>query len=64
MNYSVNLEKGKRFEVDVFIPSRALAFEYNGEYHYKYIPLYPQVMSFLKPTWRIPFCFRKLITCH
>ncbi len=41
MNYSV---KGSTsFEVDVFVPSRSLAFEYNGEYHYNFVALYTQV---------------------
>ncbi len=41
MNYLLR-EGGKTFEVDVFVPSRALALEYNGEYHYKYVSMYPQ----------------------
>ncbi len=26
--------------VKIFIPSLALALEYNGEYHYKFVPVY------------------------
>ncbi len=29
-----------RREVDVFVPSQSLALEYNGEYHYTFVPLY------------------------
>ncbi len=39
MNYSVKAEKD-RFEVDVFVSSLSIALEYNGEYHYHYVPVY------------------------
>ncbi len=39
MNYPVVLT-GKPFEVDIFVPSLSLAFEYNGEYHYKFVSMY------------------------
>ncbi len=42
MNYSVKSERN--FEVDVFVPSCSLAFEYNGEYHYQFVALYHQVV--------------------
>ncbi len=40
MDYVVKGEERRLFELDVLIPSRALAFEYNGEYHYQFVPLY------------------------
>ncbi len=40
MNHTLKNVDGKSFEVDVFIPSRSLAFEYNGEYHYKFVSMY------------------------
>ncbi len=50
MNKDINLGSGKGFEVDVFVPNLALAFEYNGEYHYKFVPLYH-----LRFSLRLPF---------
>ncbi len=41
MNYSARSADGKCFELDIFVPTRSLAFEYNGEYHYQFVPLYP-----------------------
>ncbi len=40
MNYSVKPSVGRAFEVDVFVSSRSIAFEYNGEYHYQFVPVY------------------------
>ncbi len=40
MNYRVEPALGRPFEVDVAIPSLSLVFEYNGEYHYHFVPMY------------------------
>jgi len=41
MNYGYSTEmKSKGVEFDIFIPSLSLAFEYNGEYHYKFVPIH------------------------
>ncbi len=40
MNYMLYPLIGRPFEVDVFISSLSLAFDYHAEYHYRYVPLY------------------------
>ncbi len=40
MNYDVKPKSGRPFQVDVFVPSLSIALEYNGEYHYQFVPLY------------------------
>ncbi len=40
MNARVSPMRNKHFELDVFIPALSLALEYNGEYHYKFVPVY------------------------
>ncbi len=35
-------KRSTRMELDVFVPSRSLAFEYNGEYHYHDVLVYPK----------------------
>ncbi len=42
MNYSIVPLETRPFDVDVFVPSLSLALEYNGEYHYKFVPMYPR----------------------
>ncbi len=44
MNYCVRPASGRAFEVDLFISSQSLALEYNGEYHYRYVPMYTIVL--------------------
>jgi len=40
-NHTYSSFKNKiNVEFDVFIPSLSMAFEYNGEYHYKFVPIY------------------------
>ncbi len=68
MNYTCSLGKNKKVEVDVSIlgklitwkiciPSFSLAFEYNGEYHYTFIPVY-QYRNFMKCTYTSCFDFQ------
>ncbi len=40
MNFSLVSLIGRSFEFDVFIPTLSLAFEYYGEYHYHFVPVY------------------------
>jgi len=42
-NYPKSL--GKYIELDIFIPELSLAFEYNGEQHYKFVPIYNQELQ-------------------
>ncbi len=39
LNYTMNMF-GRMYDVDVFVPIFSLAFEYNGEYHYKKVIMY------------------------
>ncbi len=45
MNYCITVASGKPFEVDIFIPALSLAFEYNGEYHYQFVSMYPRTAT-------------------
>ncbi len=50
LNHFITPIASRPLEVDIFVPSRALAFEYNGEYHYQFVTVYlvneNQVCSF------------------
>ncbi len=35
------------FHFDVFIPSLSLALEYNGEYHYQFVPVYLELTQYI-----------------
>jgi len=39
--YQFDHKKLYVYSYQIFIPNLALAFEYNGEYHYKFVPIHP-----------------------
>ncbi len=56
-NYSYKKPDRGVYEFDIFIPVLSLAVEYNGEYHYNFIPVY---LSCSILTYRIDFLNLKL----
>jgi len=52
-----------RTELDIFVPDLSLAFEYNGEYHYKSVVVFNDVSTVQKrDKFKRDFCFQCGIT--